>query len=99
MTGDRPLNQRTGMSRGEHMGMSQRGVEVVLGKLATDAALRRQFKQSPRQALQKFIADGIELTRVECASLESLDWAALERFAKTVDPRIQKACARTSTER
>jgi len=79
--------------------MSQRGVEVVLGRLVTDTALRHRFEQAPRQMLQEFIAEGIELTSVERSSLDGVDRAALDRFARTLDPRIQKACARTSTER
>ena len=79
--------------------MSQRGVEVVLGRLATDTALRRRFEQGPRHTLQELVAEGIELTGVERSSLERLDGPALDRFARSLDPRIQKACAPTSTER
>ena len=71
--------------------MSQRGVEVVLGRLATDASLRERFSVSPGQLLQELIADGIELSRVEVAALESLETSALHRFAAAVDPRLQKA--------
>jgi len=71
--------------------MSQRGVEIVLGRLATDAGLRDQFSVSPEQVLQDVISNGIELSRIEVAALQSLDTLALRRFAAAIDPRLQKA--------
>jgi hypothetical protein len=71
--------------------MSHRGVEIVLGRLATDAQLRKRFKQNPQQTLQELLAAGIELSAVERASLESLDCPAIDEFARTLDPRIKKA--------
>ena len=71
--------------------MSQRGVEVVLGRLVTDVGLRDRFSVSSGPVLQELAADGIELTRVEIAALQSLDASALRRFAATIDHRLQKA--------
>jgi hypothetical protein len=71
--------------------MSHRGVEIVLGRLATDEAMRRRFWQAPAQALRDLIASGLELSSVELAALEGLDPAALHRFALSLDPRLQKA--------
>jgi hypothetical protein len=71
--------------------MSHRGVEIVLGRLATDETLRSRFRRSPALALRELIALGIELSPVELAALESIDPSALHLFAQTLDPRLQKA--------
>jgi hypothetical protein len=71
--------------------MTHRGVEIVLGRLATDEALRRRFRQAPAAVLKELIALGIELSPVELGTLESLDPAAVHRFAQALDPRLQKA--------
>jgi len=79
--------------------MSQRGVEVVLGRLATDVGLRERFNASPGRALQELIAEGIELSRIEVGALHALDPSALHRFAAAVDPRLQKAVLVASPRR
>jgi len=71
--------------------MSQRGVEIVLGRLATDGAVRERFMDSPGRVLQELIAEGIELTRIEITALQALDKSALRRFAAAVDARLQRA--------
>lgn len=71
--------------------MSHRGVEIVLGRLATDEALRRRFRLAPAAVLRELMAMGIELSPVELGTLESLDPSAVHRFAQALDPRLQKA--------
>jgi hypothetical protein len=71
--------------------MSHRGVEIVLGRLATDEALRTRFRRSPASALRDLIALGIELSPVELAALESIEPSAFYQFAQALDPRLQKA--------
>ena len=71
--------------------MTHRGVEIVLGRLATDETIRQRFRQSPAQALREQVALGIELSTVEIAALESLDPGAVGHFAHALDPRLQKA--------
>jgi hypothetical protein len=71
--------------------MSHRGVEIVLGRLATDEALRKRFRQAPAVVLKELISLGIELSPVELGTLESLDPSAVHRFAQALDPRLQKA--------
>jgi hypothetical protein len=71
--------------------MSHRGVEVVLGRLATDEALREKFLAAARRTLEELIGQGLELSAVERAALETLDRAELDRFAAALDPRLQKA--------
>ena len=70
--------------------MSQRNVELVLGKLATDEDFRHRFAASPDSALSEAAACGLDLTPVEQRALIDLEVDACERFAACLDPRIQK---------
>ena len=71
--------------------MTHRGVEIALGRLATDERVRRRFHESPAGALGELLALGVELSPVEQAALEAVDLAAVRRFAQALDPRLQKA--------
>ena len=71
--------------------MSHRGVETVLGRLATDPGARRRFQSAPLETLRELIAQGLELSPVEIDALRNLDQGALERFARALDQRLQKA--------
>jgi len=70
--------------------MSQRNVELVVGKLATDEDFRRRFAAGPEAALAEAAAAGLELTPVEQRALLDLEMDACERFAACLDPRLQK---------
>ena len=70
--------------------MSQRNVEMMIGRLATDEGFRRRFATSPEVVLAEVAAGGLELTPVERLALADLEMAACERFAARLDPRIQK---------
>lgn len=74
--------------------MSQRNVEQVIGKLATDEGFRRQFEVNREAALTETMANGLQLTPVEQRALLDLDVNACERFAGCLDPRIQKISVR-----
>lgn len=71
-------------------GMSQRNVERLIGKLATDEGYRRRFFADPAGALRELVEHGCELTAVEMQALLALDSDALESFAGVIDPRLQK---------
>jgi hypothetical protein len=71
--------------------MSHRGVEIVLGRLATDEGLRSRFAASAGAALAELVAQGLDLSPVERAALQALPAEALERFASALDARLQKA--------
>jgi putative modified peptide len=70
--------------------MSQRNVELVIGKLATDEDFRRRFAANPEAALAQAAAGGLELTPVERRALIDLEMDACEHFAARLDPRLQK---------
>lgn len=74
--------------------MSQRNVEQVIGKLATDEGFRRKFEVNREAALTETIENGLQLTPVEQRALLDLDVNACERFAGCLDPRIQKISLR-----
>lgn len=74
--------------------MSQRNVEQVIGKLATDEGFRRRFEVNREVALIEVMANGLQLTPVERRALLDLDVNACERFAGGLDPRIQKISLR-----
>ncbi len=70
--------------------MSQRCVEHVIGRLATDEAFRRRFAASPGVVLDEACCSGGGLTAAERAVLLAIDPDVITRFADALDPRIQK---------
>lgn len=71
--------------------MSQKNVEIVVGRLATDEDFRREYEDDPLSMVTGLVDRGFELTRAEVSALVTLDPAAFERFANALDPRLQKA--------
>ena len=74
--------------------MSQRSVERVIGRLATDEEFRRRFTEDPVGVLRELLECGIDLTGLELRALASIDASLVERLADAIDPRIQKVCVR-----
>jgi hypothetical protein len=74
--------------------MSQRSVEQVIGKLATDEGFRQRFETSPDAVLAEAVDNGLQLTPVERRALLELDVTACAHFAGCLDPRIQKISLR-----
>jgi hypothetical protein len=71
--------------------MSHRNVETLIGRLATDPALRRRFSSDPIGALQDLRGQGYEISLVELEALSATDADAIRRFADALDRRIQRA--------
>lgn len=65
-----------------------RHVELLIGRLVTDPALRRRFADHPEEALR---AQGLELTELEREALAALDPDAIRAFAAALDARLRKA--------
>jgi hypothetical protein len=78
--------------------MSQKCVEVIFGRLATDEELRREFRRDPLGTLGRLAACGVELTTAERDALLATNGALFERLAESIDPRLQKASLRPSDE-
>ena len=72
-------------------GMTHRNVETLLGRLLTDAVLRRRFTDDPVAVLQEFRTQGHELTQVELDALAATDPAVLRSVAETLDRRLRRA--------
>jgi CubicO group peptidase (beta-lactamase class C family) len=71
--------------------MSHRHVETLLGRLATDPALRRRFAANREALLEEFRSHGHELTAIELRALASTEPDAIDRFARSLDERLRKA--------
>lgn len=71
--------------------MSQRSVEILLGRLVTDEEVRERFRVDPEQVFAAARAQGLELSAVEAEALGGLDAGVLDRLAGALDPRLQKA--------
>lgn len=71
--------------------MTQKSVEIVIGKLASDEELRDRFRSDRTATLRSLQEEGLELTAVEVASLAAVEPAAFERLASALDPRVRKA--------
>ena len=74
--------------------MTQKSVEIVIGKLASDGELRDRFRLDRLAAIRSLQEQGLELTAVEVASLVGIDPSAFDRLAAALDPRVQKASLR-----
>ena len=63
----------------------------MLGRLATDEAVRQRFRESPAAALAELAASGLELSAVERSALTALAPEELQQFADALDTRLRKA--------
>ena len=73
--------------------MSQKAVEVLIGKLVTDDAFRRGFQLDREATFQMMEWYGLALTPIEREALSALDVRSCDRFAQKLDSRIRKASA------
>lgn len=70
--------------------MSQKSVEVLIGKLVTDESFRLKFSRSPSVAIQELQGLGLEFTPVEVEALRSLPVGPCQMLARHLDPRIRR---------
>lgn len=70
--------------------MSQKTVERILGKLATDEEVRQRFRSAPRETVADTCHDPDSLTAVEREALSAVDPDLLDHFADALDPRLQR---------
>jgi hypothetical protein len=71
--------------------VTHRNVEALLGRLATDPAMRQRFVEDPSGVLRELTDQGYELTPVEIEALASTDGNAIRSFADSLDRRIRRA--------
>ena len=79
--------------------MTHRNVETLIGRLATDPALRRRFADDPAGVLRKFQEGGYELTATEIAALAVTDADAIRAFSESIDSRLRRAESATEVNR
>ena len=71
--------------------MTQRSIEIVIGRLLTDEEFRDVFLSSPHRALGVLLEQGTELSHAEVAALVAVNASVWLRAAEQVDSRLQKA--------
>jgi hypothetical protein len=71
--------------------VTQRNVEIVIGRLLTDEEFRRAFLADSPRTLDELVDRGIDLNRAEIAALLAIDVKLWRRAADQIDPRLQKA--------
>jgi hypothetical protein len=74
--------------------MSQRAIELIVGRLVTDEAFRRRFLRDPRRVLDELIAEGTSLTEIEMRALIGTRAALWTEVGEQIDPDLQKASLR-----
>jgi hypothetical protein len=72
--------------------MSQRCVEMLLGKILTDEDFRRSFFPVRASSFELAATHGLELTPVERSALSNLRLRRFAFIAQTLDPRISRSC-------
>lgn len=75
--------------------MTQRCIEMVIGRLVTDEEFRETFLSDPHRALGELLERGTHLTHAEIAALIATDSALWGRVAEQIDQRLQKASLKT----
>lgn len=71
--------------------MTQRSIEMVIGRLVTDEEFRETFLSDPREALGHLLEQGTHLSPAEIAALIATDSALWREVAEHIDQRLQKA--------
>jgi hypothetical protein len=76
--------------------MSQRTVQLVIGRLVTDEDLRACFVERPRETLLDLRDRGFELTDDEIDALARSDSKMWPAMAKRIHPRLQRCSLRST---
>jgi hypothetical protein len=75
--------------------MSQRNVELLIGRLLTDEEMRRQFMRQPAGAIEEFCRQGWELSVGEIEALATTDARMWSELASRIPSRLQRCSLRT----
>lgn len=70
--------------------MSQKTVQLVIGRLLTDEELRSRFVERPLETLTHLKEQGFELTRDEIEALVQSDPELWPSMARRLHPRLQR---------
>jgi hypothetical protein len=77
--------------------MSQKTVQLVIGRLLTDEDLRLQFVERPRETLVDLREQGFELSADEIDALARSDPKMWHAMAKRIHPRLQRCSLRAGS--
>lgn len=69
--------------------MTQRNIEMVVGRLVTDAEFRETFVSDPHRALGRLLERGVHLTHVEIAALIATDSTLWDSVAEDLERALQ----------
>lgn len=75
--------------------MSQRNVELLIGRLLTDDELRGQFVRDPRRVIDAFRRQGWELSEGETEALASTDTKTWAELAARIPSRLRRCNLRS----
>jgi len=78
----------------ESVEMSQKTVQLVIGRLVTDEELRACFVERPRETLTELREQGFELTEDEIDALARSDAKMWPAMARRIHPRLQRCSLR-----
>jgi len=78
--------------------MTQRNIEILIGRLITDEAFRSAFRTDAESTLTGFMETGYELTAIEVAALCATPTGLWEQVAARLDERLQKVAYTGSLE-
>jgi hypothetical protein len=79
----------------ESVEMSQKTVQLVIGRLVTDEELRARFVERPRETLTELREQGFELTEDEIDALARSDAKMWPAMARRIHPRLQRCSLRS----
>jgi hypothetical protein len=74
--------------------VSQKIVQLVIGRLLTDEELRGEFVLRPRETLTELREQGFELTADEIDALVASDPKIWRSMARCIHPRLQRCSLR-----
>ena len=75
--------------------MSQRNVELLIGRLLTDEEMRRQFMLKPGGALEDFCRQGWELSQGEIEALAATDATMWTELSGRIPSRLKRCSLKT----
>jgi len=78
--------------------MSQRNVELFIGRLMTDTELRKRFLESPRSTLADYCEQGWELSRGELQALLDTDVRLWFIAAAGLPSRLKRCSMRSDKD-
>jgi hypothetical protein len=75
--------------------MSQKTVQLMIGRLLTDEDLRLRFVERPSETLSELREQGFDLTNDEIDALARSDPKMWPSVARRIHPRLQRCSLRT----